>query len=51
MRSRKGTLLLSLVDEVSVLVLVYGLIILCDPLMITQVIYPLVWGVGLENVV
>ena len=35
---------------VSVLVLVSGVPLLCDPLLLPQVRYPLVWGVGVGNV-
>ena len=50
-QARQGPLLLSLVYGVYVLALVSGLLLLRDPIMLLQVSYMLVWGVGVGNVV
>ena len=51
MQARQGTILLPLVDGLYVLALESVLLLLCDPLLMLQVIYLLLWGVGVENVV
>ena len=49
-QARDVPLQLSMVAGVSVLVLVSGVPVLCNYLLLPQVRYPLVWGVGVRNV-
>ena len=51
MQARQGTIQVSSVAGMSVLLLVSGVLLLCATLLIPQVRYFLVWGVGVGNVV
>ena len=51
MQAWKGPPQLSLVDGVSVLLFLSVVPIMCAPILLLQVRYPLVWSVGAGNIV